>query len=511
MKPPLSRREFLKFAGLISAGVTLPGYLLKPIRDEAIPDKPNVLIIVFDAWSASNISLYGYGRKTTPLLESLAECAIIYHNHYSGGNFTTPGTASLLTGTLPWSHRAFILNDPVHKSYAKNNIFHAFKNYHRIGYTHNPIANTLLRQFMTGIDAYIPMHHLYLESDTLVDTLLADDHDTATVSWNRVFKQANDGFSYSLYLSRVYEYIKQLKSKELKAFAPDFPRGLPNYDGIAYFRLEDGIDGIINTIKETPAPYLGYFHFLPPHNPFKTRFNFFDKFAGDGFTPPAKPDHLFIGDTDHDEILKKRRLYDEFILYVDAEFARLYDQMEKTGLLDNTYLVLTSDHGEMFERGILGHMTPSLHQPVIKIPLVIFPPGGTKRVDVYETTSSIDLLPTLMQETSQDIPWWVEGVALPPFSSPKPDTNRDVYALQVGSINEKGNITTATVMLVQGQYKLIWYFGYDELGEDGERVELYDIEADPEELRNLYPTHQDAGDRLLEIAKAKLKEKLQQF
>ena len=203
----------------------------------------------------------------------------------------------------------------------------------------------------------------------------SDDHDIATVSWNRALKQSDDGFSYSLIFSQIHDYFKKDKLEKLEKTTSDFPRGLPNYDGIAYFTLDDGINGVVEVLDNNLQPFLGYFHFLPPHNPFKTRVDFNNIFKDDGYNPPIKPDHIFLGDSSNTDILKKRRLYDEFILYVDSEFARLYHLLESDGVLENTYLILTSDHGEMFERGILGHMTPSLHQPVINIPLVIFPPG----------------------------------------------------------------------------------------------------------------------------------------
>ncbi len=63
------------------------------------------------------------------------------------------------------------------------------------------------------------------------------------------------------------------------------------------------------------------------------------------------------------------------ILYADKEFGRFFDYLDSSGLLDNTWVVLTSDHGEMFERGIDGHDTEVLYEPVIRIPLMIFEPG----------------------------------------------------------------------------------------------------------------------------------------
>ena len=97
---------------------------------------------------------------------------------------------------------------------------------------------------------------------------------------------------------------------------------------------------------------------------------------------------------------RNRRWYDEYILYVDSEFARLYHHLEENGILENTWLVLTADHGEMFERGITGHQAPPMFQPLVRIPLVIFAPGQESRVDIYERTNAIDVLPTLMQRRS---------------------------------------------------------------------------------------------------------------
>ncbi|HVN15826.1 MAG TPA: sulfatase-like hydrolase/transferase, partial [Anaerolineales bacterium] len=114
MKSKFNRRDFLKLAGLTPLSFTAP----RLIKGALPTGQKNVLVVVFDAFTASNMSLYGYPRQTTPNLTRLAERAIVYHNHYAGGNFTTPGTASLLTGTLPWTHRAFTLNTMVDVSFA---------------------------------------------------------------------------------------------------------------------------------------------------------------------------------------------------------------------------------------------------------------------------------------------------------------------------------------------------------------------------------------------------------
>lgn len=504
MPSTLSRREFLKLSGLLSASATLPAYLLRPSAVGGNPNSENILVVVFDAWSASNTSLYGYARKTTPNLERLADRAVVYHKHYSGGSFTTPGTASLLTGALPWSHRAFILNDTVQRSFARHSVFHLLDSYHRIAYTHNPIANTLLRQFTGAIDQYIPMDKLYLEQDFLVDVLFARDRDIATVSVNRALKNIESGYAYSPYLSHFYQRYKARLASKRSRLKPDFPRGIPNYDGISYFTLEQGIDGLLSQVQSIPNPFLGYYHFLPPHNPYKTRRDFLNQFSDDGYKPTAKPDHIFSDVSPEDDFDKRRRQYDEYILYVDYEFGRLYQQLQASGLLERTWLILTSDHGEMFERGILGHITPSLHQPVIHIPLVIFPPNQATRLDIHQPTSAVDLLPTLAHIATQESPSWTEGQVLPPFGDTDPSHPADVYAVQVEGIGEHNHITRGTLMLVRAPYKLIWFFGYPQLAPESERVELYDLSADPQELHDLAEGQPGLTADLLAAVKARL-------
>src|SRR6266498_4380991 len=183
----LNRRDFLKLAGLLSLGVSIPSVekLAKPTSQ--LQGKPkNVIVIVFDAFSAYNIPVYGYERITTPNIARLAKRAVVYHNHFAGGNFTTPGTASLLTGVLPWTHRALNLNGKVVESYVKKNIFGAFKDYYRIAYSHNGYANTFLRQFQNDLDELIPRESFYLESyDSFISTLFKNDDDIASISWIR--------------------------------------------------------------------------------------------------------------------------------------------------------------------------------------------------------------------------------------------------------------------------------------------------------------------------------------
>jgi arylsulfatase A-like enzyme len=501
MNKKITRRDFLKLAGLLPLGVAAPQFLNSLNAQQK--QRQNVIVVVFDALSAHNISLYGYQRETMPNLARLAERAVVYHNHYAGGNFTTPGTASLLTGTLPWKHRAFDLFTKTDESFIEKNIFTAFPDHYRLAYTHNTVADTLLTQFDGGMNEHIPLRQLLLTSDEFLYRLFRNDEDTATVSWVRAMKRKEEGFAYSLFLARLYE---QQRERITLGLRPHFPGGIPNIAADDYFLLEDAIDWLGGKLGEVPQPFMGYFHFMPPHRPYLTHSEFYGRFDGDGYYPVVKPlDRTFEKDHDTETLLKVRTKYDEFILYVDREIGRFMDRMEAAGLLENTWVVLTSDHGEMFERGIRGHLTSVLYEPVIRIPLLIFEPGRNTRQNIYSNTSATDVLPTLLHVTEQRQANWNEGSILPPFVTLQ-DSERSVYVLQARKNAKYKPITEATIALLKGQYKLMYFFGYEQLGVGGERIELYDIKNDPEELNDLSLYKRETTAEMLDELKQKLVE-----
>ena len=116
------------------------------------------------------------------------------------------------------------------------------------------------------------------------------------------------------------------------------------------------------------------------------------------------------------------------------------------------------------------------------------------------------MLPTLLHVTGQKGPDWSEGVVLPPFNKEEPDPERSVYVVQAERSEQFGPLTTATLVIKKGDYKLIYYFGYKELGPGGEQIELYNVKDDPEELNDLYQQENGIGQELLNELKTRLKE-----
>jgi arylsulfatase A-like enzyme len=503
MAPRISRRDFLKMSGLAQLGLASPR-LARSLAGLRAPNPAakNIIVLVFDALSGLNLALDGYARETAPNLTRLAKRAIVYHNHFAASNFTSSGTASLLTGTLPWTHRAIEDRGTVAGELIDHNIFRAFPDYYRTAFTHNSWVQILLDQFHRAIDDLVPRDKMYLETyDELIHTIFYRDDDIADVSWTRDMKLA-DGYSYSLFLSRFYKIVRDASIASLES---RFPRGVPMNASKDAFLLEQSVNWLDDHMKVIPEPFLGYFHFLPPHAPYRTSQEFYGRFAFDGLNPVRKPlDELGTRDAER-AMLESRTEYDEFILYADKAFGSMYESLERSGLLENSWLLVTSDHGEMFERGLIGHGNATLYQPVIRIPLLIFEPGRETAMNIYTPTSAVDVLPTLAHVTGHPIPQWVEGSVLPPYSTALAETTPGVYAMEARKSHQYLPLTRATISLVKEQYKVIYYFGYAELGMR-DVVKMYDIQADPEELADLSSSQPDVTSRLLAELKQSMAE-----
>jgi len=483
----ITRRDVLKLLSVLPLLTvdlpTLQAGRLPAAQDENLP---NFLILVFDALSAFHLPFYGYARQTAPNLTRFAEKATVFHQHHAGGNFTTPGTSSLLTGALPWSTRAFHLQGTVIEPYVKRNIFSELgkKGYYRTAYSHNNLVTSLFFQFHQDIDEFIPTRELCLLDDEFADQLFPNDYTPAFLGEWLTFRGGETRPS-SLFLSFVHRLYRSLhKRMKTRDYRDQFPRGIPELHNLS-FVLEDATDWIINQVQKMPRPFLAYYHLLPPHEPYLTRKDFVDIFH-DGWKPVEKPEHPFTEGHTNQFLLRNRREYDEYIAYADAEFGRLYDALEKNGSLENTYLIVTSDHGEMFERGVRGHVTPVLYEPVIRVPLLIKKPGQQAREDVHIPTSCVDVLPTLLHLAGLEIPDWTEGQVLPTFGAGEPDSERSIFALEAKKNQKHAPLTKRTVMMVKDRYKIMHFTGYEKYNDV---FEMYDLQNDPEELNNIFNSH----------------------
>ncbi len=502
MSTKLTRRDFLKLGSAVCLAPlarALPAELEEARTQEQA--RPNVIVLIFDAMSAEHLSLYGYPRKTSPNIERLAGRATVYHNHHSAANFTTPSTASLFSGTYPWTHRAFTLSGLVRPQVRSNNLLQVLDSaYYQAGFAQNTYADLLLYQFNERMPRHLGPDSFSAAGNTIFDKLFPNDAINGLMSYDQfLFKpESRRG---SLFLSILNDVRTQMARRLVDARMSDLhPDGLPDLSSVEiYFAIEEVMSGVQELLSSLPAPFFSYVHLMPPHTPYLPARDFRGMFS-DGWTPKRKKRHPLATRLSEERLNERRQNYDEYIANLDFEFGKLIDHLEVSGVLEDSYLIVTSDHGELFERGEHGHVNPFLFEPVIRVPLLIAAPGQRERRDFHALTSNVDLLPTLAQITGVEQPEWCEGQLLPGFGGEE-NTDRSVFSLEAKKNPAHEPLTKATICLMRGRYKLIRYLGYRTYDED----EFFDLENDPEERENLIDAHPAVQD-----LQAELDDKLEQ-
>jgi arylsulfatase A-like enzyme len=226
-----------------------------------------------------------------------------------------------------------------------------------------------------------------------------------------------------------------------------------------------------------------YLHLLPPHAPYDPPAPFAGRFQDasyrgrfDGSLQPVIDVMLGRGNANRDDLANLRLAYLENLSYADTQLGKLVAGLEARGLLANSLLIVSSDHGEAFgEHGRVFHNS-NLHDEQLHVPLLIrFPDrAGVEPGMVAATVELADLVPTVLDATGLP-PLEGGGQSLLQVASgavPPRDSAR-AWLTQGGRVQAS---------LTKGGYKLVLR------SSDGER-ELYDLVADPGESRDVAEAH----------------------
>lgn len=235
-----------------------------------------------------------------------------------------------------------------------------------------------------------------------------------------------------------------------------------------------------------------YAHFREPHFPYDPGPPFDTRFGPDApLTVAQRRDKAWYTDVNQgrvtpapDEIAHLVRLYDGNLAYVDAQVGAFRRALEAQGLWDRTVLIVTADHGEqLFEKGYVSH-SAQVYEQSTHVPLIVRVPGGPRGMRVAQLVDLLDVAPTVLDlfgAADGSFAKQAQGTTLlPMIAGAGPRTG--------GAGGEGVSALSRTVWdrpvyaLRDPRYKLV----YDT--RTG-REELYDLEADPGETRNLSATH----------------------
>jgi arylsulfatase A-like enzyme len=170
-----------------------------------------------------------------------------------------------------------------------------------------------------------------------------------------------------------------------------------------------------------------------------------------------------------------RRLYEEALHYTDVQIGRLLDYLERSGRLNDTIVIIVSDHGEEFlERRRWGHFETNLYDEILKVPLILYLPGLPAGQVVQRQVRTLDIMPTVLELCGCPPPDGLEGASLVPLWEGENRT----YEPET-SISEKWRDDHHIIAVRTQSFKYIWN------SRQPEQPQLYDLSADPGELDNV--------------------------
>ena len=292
--------------------------------------RPNVVLMTLDTTRADHLGCYGYGRDTSPNLDRLADEAVVHERAYSTTSWTLPAHASLFTGKFTTSHGA---------------------RYDAEG----PLRLT------SGIDGpevwdNYRARGLSRGETTLASVLSEAGYATGAVvagPWMKAVFGLGLGFDH--YDDEDIHSVSGRLAEEVTDAA------LGWIDGLEL----SGPDG---------APFFLFLNYYDPHSPFGAPEPFTFEYL-----PPERRSRQALN-----ERANWVDLYDGEIKYTDLHVGRLFDGLRERGAWDDTLVIVTADHGELFgEHGLWGH-GESLSQEEIHVPMIVRYPGsrGAGRSDV---------------------------------------------------------------------------------------------------------------------------------
>jgi arylsulfatase A-like enzyme len=249
--------------------------------------------------------------------------------------------------------------------------------------------------------------------------------------------------------------------------------------------------GLLEEFAEGRRPFFLFVHYFDPHYTYvrHPEFGFAAERAG-RLVGGEKIHELRRMELTKEELQLVRDIYDEEIRFTDAAVGELIGALRAYGLLDETVVVFTADHGEeLFDRGWLGH-TRSLHEEVVRAPLLIRLPDRDGEVAhrgrrVETPVSLVALAPTLLELLSVTPPASVtfQHRSLTPLFTGDAITEPDLVYAEVDFMpagqKKKPRPTRARARaVIDGSSKLI----HDELAD---AYHFYDLARDPFELHDL--------------------------
>jgi arylsulfatase A-like enzyme len=398
--------------------------------------RPNVLLITIDTLRWNYLGCYDTGGALTPNIDGIAESGARFDNSYATVPLTIPSHASIFTGRYPNAHGVrtnlqWSVLDPANTTLAEI--------LRDSGYVTGAFIGAVLINRNSGLDKGF---------DHYGDIF---DH-----MWYKLFKSG--AFLVSQVLIRT---------------------GLMEKEEYQVRTASEVTDHALEWLEKVDHQrFFLWIHYYDPHTP---------------YNPPREFLELYVGDSRKEEgseipVNENVDYYKAEISYTDHQIGRIFEALTDREIMDNTLIVITSDHGESLgEHGYFGHGF-KLYEQSVRVPLIMRLPGVLESGQVLDPlNSSIDVAPTLLDILSIDATGEFDGSSFYPILQKGDEGERDLVYVETLAMYEENEMKYG---VKSTNWKLIFTVPDSVL-------ELFNLDVDPDELRNLAGTNEVMVDSLL--------------
>ncbi|MEP4196899.1 MAG: sulfatase-like hydrolase/transferase [Aliishimia sp.] len=442
--------------------------------------RPNIVFILTDQQRIDTIAANGFDHMVTPNIDALVHRGAVFENMYVTAPSCAPSRASLFTGTYPHTNGVFRNDEPWNYCWVTE-LADAGYRCVNVGKMHTmPIEGAFgfhERHVVENKDRDHPNLPFYLDNwdkaihargaykPSRVTYAKRPDYDDALGAF--VWEQDEDLHPDVFVGETACWWIERYPGTEPFFLQVGMPGPHPPYDP-----TQEYLDMYLD--KELPEAILDYDLSTQPPPLQALRQNHLDS-GHDAVQHLKNPTK--------EQLHRQRAHYYANVTMIDTQVGHIVKALEERGVLDETIIIFTSDHGDCLNDH--GHSQKwNMYEQSVHVPAVICWPGKIEAGQRFpELVSLFDFGPTILEAAQIDIPNWMEAKSLTDLLFHQKDTPRS----RVFAEHSDDAILTGTnfmTMIRQEDWKLVHFV-------DHEEGQLFDLGADPTEVNNLWddPDH----------------------
>jgi arylsulfatase A-like enzyme len=476
--------------------------------------QPNIILVVLDTHRVDKMSIYGYDREVTPVIDAFADRSTVFDRAISPAQWTIPSHGSMFTGLYPTVHQTYQSYNSLPESIPTvAELLHGH-GYATVGFCNNGLVSVLDNGFRRGFDQF------YNYSATIPD--------------NPVIGRELHGFQRARQAAigaaqKVTNLVERqfgrspllLKLAMMPFFVPVWTR-LGKFKGDTERSLRDVVDYLrYHRTRNAGQPLFMFINMMEAHLPYFPPRRYVDKwvpylkkeratrefirrFNLEGYrwaAPVVDP----LTDWQERVILD---LYDAEIAYQDSQLRRLFRYLRRSGELKNTMVIVVSDHGEGHgDHDQMGHAFV-VYKELVHVPLIVHYPALFQAGErAAETVSTRRIFHTILDAA---------GVPYEQFGQPASDLSlartvegkepegEEVVAEAFPPKNfvdvvKMNNPEAIELFRCQMMRRAIYDGGRKLIAVEGQPDEFFDVDSDPREAQNLLDNPAGYENTILEM------------